>query len=29
MAQSVQHWIDKGEEGISELEGMKYIAPGA
>jgi hypothetical protein len=29
LAHSVQCWIDKGDRSIMELEGMKYVAPGA
>jgi hypothetical protein len=29
VAHRVQRWIDKGDQSITELEGMKYLAPGA
>jgi hypothetical protein len=29
LAYNVQHWIDKGDQSIKELEGMKYVAAGA
>jgi hypothetical protein len=29
LAHTVQRWIDMESESISELEGMKYVAPGA
>lgn len=29
VAYSVQRWIENGNQSIAELEGMKYVAPGA
>jgi hypothetical protein len=29
VAHSVQGWMDKGDQSITELEGMQYVAPGA